>query len=397
MKHSRILTATLTVLCASSLSLPVLAQSGGEGWNQSVRSASAARATQMRAGPERDYPLVRSIARGVPVTVHGCLDDRSWCDVTYGRDRGWVTAADLATRHDGREDVIANLSGRISIGTVTFSFGDYWENHYRQRPFYSERYRWEEYYHERYRTSWGPRTSRSYWGNRLTTGYMLRRSWMRAGPDHDYPALRRLASGTQVSVHGCLRDWSWCDVSYRRDRGWVPGRDVAVSYQGRRRSINTIAPYAGIVILSFSFGSYWDNYYRDRTFYRERDRWERQYQQTYRPNWGPRQDEGRDRDRDTDRDRDQDRIQPGRTDPQPAPRPQVQWQGQSQPQVPTLPQPRVQPLPPGYVHQPGQPAVQPPGRVQSQEQVREGQKPRDRKPQPGDPDYVRPGQVGPNP
>lgn len=343
----------------------------------------------MRAGPDQEYPVVRPISRGMQVTVYGCLDDRSWCDVGYGRDRGWITGNDLATRYDGREEIIGNLSGSFSISTVTFSFGDYWENHYRQRPFYSERYRWEEYYHDRYRPNWGPRASRSYWGDRRINGYMVRRSWLRAGPDHDYPVLRRLAYGTQVSVYGCLRDWSWCDVSYQRDRGWVPGRDVASNYQGRRRSIGTIAPYLGVAIISFAFGSYWDNHYRDRSFYRERDRWERQYQQNYRPTWGSGPNEGRDRD------------QPRRIEPQ---QPQTQWQDrnlpsaqQQQPYAQQQPYitPQVQAPPPGHVHQPGQPAELPPGLEQGQE----GQKPKPyvRKPKPGDPDYEYPGESGPNP
>jgi len=358
MMRTLILTATLAALCAPALAASAQAQSGRDEGREQSPPGVAMRTTIMRAGPEGGYPTVRNVERGGRVNIHGCLNDRSWCDVSYGNDRGWVPGSDLAAEYQGRQESIANLSGSFRIGTLTFSFGDYWANHYRQRPFYSERYRWEQHYFDRYQPNWGPRPGRSYWGDRTATGYTLRRVWMYAGPDYDYPRLRRIGSGRRVDVYGCLRDWSWCDVRYGFDRGWVPGRDIAASYQGRRRSINTIAPYLGIGVLSFMFGTYWDDHYRNRTFYRERDRWEHQYNQNYKPIWGPRQDDDRD---------DRRRVQPRREEQQAPVQPPVHWQGQ----------------------------VQPP--VQNQGHVDQKLKPRDKKPKPGDPDNVHPGQTGPNP
>lgn len=414
-----LLTATLASLCVPVLSSPALAQYGQSDRRDQSPPGVTVRTTSMRAGPEGGYPLVRSVARGNRVNIYGCLDDRSWCDVSYGNDRGWVTGSDLAAEYQGRQENVVAFSGNFGIGTLTFSFGDYWENNYRQRPFYSERYRWEQHYFERYQSNWGPRPDHSYWGDRTVTGYMLRRSWLRAGPDYDYPTLRRIGRNTQVIVYGCLRDWNWCDVSYQRDRGWVPGQDIAASYQGRRRSINTVAPYLGIGIFSFMFGTYWDDHYRDRSFYRERDRWERQYNQNYKPSWGPRQDDSRDR------------VQPRRDEQQGQrpvqTQPPVQWQPPQQPparvpppvqrqapgqgQVPGQPsvqrhvpvpapvqvQPPVQAPIQGHAqgHVPGQPAVQPPG--QNQGHVNQKPDPRVKKPKPGDPDYVRPDQPGHKP
>lgn len=120
---------------------------------------------------------------------------------------------------------------------------------------------------------------------REMNGYTARSTTMWAGPDSDYPAVRRLPRNAGVTVHGCLRNWSWCDVSYRYDRGWIAQRDLNVNYQGRRRGISSSM---GLVILSFSFGNYWDSYYRSRPFYAQRPRWEQQYTKTYRPEWGPR-------------------------------------------------------------------------------------------------------------
>jgi uncharacterized protein YraI len=116
-------------------------------------------------------------------------------------------------------------------------------------------------------------------------GYVVRTTMMRAGPDYDYPAVQRLRRDSGVRVHGCLRDWNWCDVSNRYDRGWVPRQNIVVSYNGRRRYIGSSM---GIIILSFSFGNYWDNHYRSRPFYAQRPRWEQHYQDGYRASWGPR-------------------------------------------------------------------------------------------------------------
>lgn len=120
---------------------------------------------------------------------------------------------------------------------------------------------------------------------RTMIGYTVRSTNMRAGPDYDYPRVRRISRNAQVSIHGCLRDWSWCDVAYRYDRGWVAGRDLVANYQGRRRGVSS---YLGIGVLTFVFGNYWESYYRNRPFYGERTRWERHYYDNYQPHWGPR-------------------------------------------------------------------------------------------------------------
>jgi len=120
---------------------------------------------------------------------------------------------------------------------------------------------------------------------RATAGYAVRATTMRAGPDYAYPAVRRVARNVRGEVYGCLSDRSWCDAGYRSDRGWISGRDLVVDDRGRRRGISD---YAGIGVLSFIFGSYWDSHYRGRSFYTERPRWERRYRDNYRPSWGPR-------------------------------------------------------------------------------------------------------------
>src|SRR4029079_12892940 len=57
---------------------------------------------------------------------------------------------------------------------------------------------------------------------------------LKAGPDPDYPSVADLRAGTSVSVMGCVRNYSWCDVASRGERGWVAAEFLEEDYQGRR-------------------------------------------------------------------------------------------------------------------------------------------------------------------
>lgn len=106
------------------------------------------------------------------------------------------------------------------------------------------------------------------------TAYTTTSVTLDAGPDTDYPALVELAPGTPVDLWGCLDGWTWCDVSYGDARGWVGAEDLAFPYEDQSLPIDTYGPELGLPIVVFSFNDYWDRHYRDRPFFRERDRWE---------------------------------------------------------------------------------------------------------------------------
>ncbi len=84
----------------------------------------------IRAGPDRAFPLVGWIPARSAVRVHGCTSGWRWCDVAAGRNRGWVHSRYLSTISRSRTPV------------VTFSVGSYWDQHYRGRPWYSSRNDW---------------------------------------------------------------------------------------------------------------------------------------------------------------------------------------------------------------------------------------------------------------
>jgi uncharacterized protein YraI len=99
---------------------------------------------------------------------------------------------------------------------------------------------------------------------------------LRAGPSTDYPVVITVSVGAPVNLHGCLSGYNWCDVSWGGTRGWVSGSYLQTVYQERRVLLPAYATRVDVPVISFSFGTYWDQNYRGRSFYRDRDRWDRQ-------------------------------------------------------------------------------------------------------------------------
>ncbi|MEO7150080.1 MAG: SH3 domain-containing protein [Rhodanobacteraceae bacterium] len=96
---------------------------------------------------------------------------------------------------------------------------------------------------------------------------------LRAGPAPEYPEIMVLLYGADVSVQGCTGGWSWCDVITDGARGWIPGDYIEYDYDNQPVLLSDYGERIGIPIVVFSIGTYWDNYYRDRPFYRDRGSW----------------------------------------------------------------------------------------------------------------------------
>jgi len=96
---------------------------------------------------------------------------------------------------------------------------------------------------------------------------------MRAGPDDSYPEVAQLDPDSPIQVMGCLDDWSWCDVAYGDDRGWLYAPDISYEYEGGYVPFYAYAPSFGLPVVSFSLGAYWGSYYRGRPWYGQRDEW----------------------------------------------------------------------------------------------------------------------------
>ena len=96
----------------------------------------------LRAGPARDYPLVAQLPNGAPLTVMGCINNYTWCDVASPNLRGWVYAAHLNYPYQGANVPVLTYGTTLGLPIVTFSLGTYWGQYYRGRPWYRDQGRW---------------------------------------------------------------------------------------------------------------------------------------------------------------------------------------------------------------------------------------------------------------
>ena len=99
---------------------------------------------KLRAGPDRNYPVVAVLPAGMEVSVFGCLGDYRWCDVAAGFDRGWLYAGNIVYPFGNANVPLLSYGPTIGIGIVAFDLGHYWGRHYRARPWYPHRHRWIE-------------------------------------------------------------------------------------------------------------------------------------------------------------------------------------------------------------------------------------------------------------
>lgn len=107
-------------------------------------------------------------------------------------------------------------------------------------------------------------------------GYVTTNLNVRAGPGTQFPAVAVFPAGSRLTVHGCTRNFGWCDVTGGRIRGWVSGAYLEILHERRRVRPRYGYDY-GLPTITFSIGRYWDDHYRDRHWYRDRGRFERSW------------------------------------------------------------------------------------------------------------------------
>jgi uncharacterized protein YraI len=123
---------------------------------------------------------------------------------------------------------------------------------------------------------------------------------MRAGPSTSFPVVDVIPESAPVDVHGCLSGYSWCDVSSQGNRGWVSANYLSYAASGSYVPLIEYTSNVEIPIITYSVGSYWDTYYRDRPWYGRRSIWN----DRWRDNWRDiRRHERADRRRDRREDR----------------------------------------------------------------------------------------------
>jgi uncharacterized protein YraI len=104
-------------------------------------------------------------------------------------------------------------------------------------------------------------------------GYPITNVNLRAGPGTYYPPLLVVPVRSPIRILGCLGDYTWCDVIFQGNRGWMRSIYLQGWYRGYYYSLRDYAPRLGYPVVAFDVGGYWDENYRDRPFYRDRGRW----------------------------------------------------------------------------------------------------------------------------
>lgn len=111
--------------------------------NVAAASAPAIVTTDLniRTGPGTGYQAFDVIPSGGRVTVYGCATGYNWCDVGWAGTRGWVSGNYLAYRVDGGyyNRPISSVGVAVGVPVISFSFGDYHDRWYRDRPWYHDR------------------------------------------------------------------------------------------------------------------------------------------------------------------------------------------------------------------------------------------------------------------
>jgi uncharacterized protein YraI len=97
--------------------------------------------------------------------------------------------------------------------------------------------------------------------------YTAREVHLRAGPAREYLSIAVLPAGFEISVQGCLGDYSWCDVIAGADRGWVYAANISYPYQNEYVPVINYGAIIGIAVIGFIISDYWPQYYRDRPWY----------------------------------------------------------------------------------------------------------------------------------
>lgn len=127
----------LPLLAVACLAIPLGASA------QPTQQAFTSKSVNLRAGPARDYPLVAQLGPGMPVSVAGCINGYSWCDVILQNgNRGWIYAQNLNYPYQGSQVPLMTYGSAIGLPVIAFTLSTYWGNYYRGRPWYGQRLHW---------------------------------------------------------------------------------------------------------------------------------------------------------------------------------------------------------------------------------------------------------------
>ena len=120
----------LASIVAAGLLTPTLADAQYYGYTT--------RNVNVRAGPDRSYPLVGWLQDGTEIEIFGCLDTWRWCDIQGGVYRGWVYSGFLAYPYEGGWATILETGPESGLPMLSFTLDVYWDSFYTTWPWYDQ-------------------------------------------------------------------------------------------------------------------------------------------------------------------------------------------------------------------------------------------------------------------
>lgn len=120
----------LALILSTGLLVPALADAQFYGY--------ATRNVNVRAGPDRSYPLVGWLQEGTEIEIFGCLDTWRWCDIQGGVYRGWVYSGFLAYPYEGGWATILETGPESGLPILSFTLDVYWNSYYLTWPWYDQ-------------------------------------------------------------------------------------------------------------------------------------------------------------------------------------------------------------------------------------------------------------------
>lgn len=110
----------------------------------------------LRAGPSKEFPVVRVLYAGAAVEVIGCESDYQWCDIDVQGQRGWANARYLEATYDNRNVIVAQQGPSLALPIISFVVGVYWADHYRDRHWHDRWHQWNRWQYRPRPPGWRP-------------------------------------------------------------------------------------------------------------------------------------------------------------------------------------------------------------------------------------------------
>src|SRR5262245_51584172 len=231
----------------------------------------------LRAGPGTYYPVIVVVPARSWISIRGCLADYAWCEVVAAGNRGWMRSIYLQGWYQNHYYSLRDYAPRLGYPVVAFDVKPYWDQHYRDRPFYGERARWGGSYGE----GWTNRSS--FYGRLEPYGNWI---WLQGQyvwvPGNVGPRWRPYTVGrwAYTQRYGWMwvsnEPFGWATYHYGRwgfsirlGWFWVPGNRWAPAWVSWRSSDDYLAwaplpptPDEGGLSINISIGTVPDYYWQ---------------------------------------------------------------------------------------------------------------------------------------